>query len=105
MSARYKNEVSEFALTSSVFADGQSIPRRHTCEGDDLSPELSWTEPPEGTRSLALVVDDPDAPRGTFTHWLAWGLDPWAGRLAEGSGTPMEGRNDFGTLAAGRAVC
>lgn len=54
VSARYKTEVSEFALTSSAVAGGQSIPRRYTCEGDDLSPELSWTEPPEGTRLLAL---------------------------------------------------
>jgi Raf kinase inhibitor-like YbhB/YbcL family protein len=84
-------------LTSSAFAQGLSIPRRHSCEGEDLSPPLSWTEVPEQTSSLILVVDDPDAPGGTFTHWLAWGLDPAAGGLQEGEAPPVEGRNDFGT--------
>jgi Raf kinase inhibitor-like YbhB/YbcL family protein len=73
-----------FGLRSTAFGDGEVIPRRHTCEGEDVSPPLSWTDPPEGTRSLALVVDDPDAPGGTFTHWLAWDLEPAAGKLGEG---------------------
>lgn len=83
-------------LASSAFADGQPIPRRHSCEGEDLSPPLSWTDVPEGATSLALIVDDPDAPRGTFTHWLGWGLDPAAGGLDEGEAAPVEGRNDVG---------
>jgi Raf kinase inhibitor-like YbhB/YbcL family protein len=83
-------------LTSSAFGDGQAIPQRYTCEGDDLSPPLVWTDLPESTRSLALIVDDPDAPRGTFTHWLAWGLDPGSGGLGEAEAAPVEGRNDFG---------
>jgi Raf kinase inhibitor-like YbhB/YbcL family protein len=83
-------------LKSSSFADGQPIPRRHTCDGEDLSPPLAWTDVPEGTTSLALIVDDPDAPRGTFTHWLGWGLDPTAAGLEEGEAAPAEGRNDFG---------
>jgi Raf kinase inhibitor-like YbhB/YbcL family protein len=83
-------------LTSSAFGDGEPIPRRHTCEGEDLSPPLTWTDAPEGTSALALIVDDPDAPRGTFTHWLAWGIDPAAGGLREGEAGPVEGRNDFG---------
>ena len=62
--------VADFALHSSAFDQGGPIPRRHCCEGEDLSPPLSWSGAPEGTRSLALVVDDPDAPAGTFTHWL-----------------------------------
>jgi Raf kinase inhibitor-like YbhB/YbcL family protein len=89
--------VAEFALQSSVFEHGQPIPRRHSCEGEDLSPPLTWSGAPQGTRSLALVVDDPDAPAGTFTHWLGWGLDPGAERLGEGEAAPVEGRNDFGT--------
>ena len=84
-------------LTSSTFASGQPIPRRHTCEGEDLSPPLEWAALPPDTLSLALIVDDPDAPVGTFTHWLAWGIDPGAGGLEEGERPPCEGRNDFGT--------
>jgi len=87
-----------FELRSAAFADGAVIPRRHTCEGDDVSPPLSWSDPPEGTGSLALVVDDPDAPGGTFTHWLAWDIDPAAGELGEGQPAPSEGRNDFGRV-------
>jgi Raf kinase inhibitor-like YbhB/YbcL family protein len=83
-------------LTSSAFGNGEPIPRLHTCEGDDVSPPLTWTEVPEGATSLALIVDDPDAPRGTFTHWLGWGLDPASGGLPEGETAPVEGRNDFG---------
>jgi hypothetical protein len=88
--------VSEFALTSEAFAHRSEIPRRHTCEGDDVSPALAWSDPPPGTRTLALIVDDPDAPIGTFTHWLAWNIDPQAGGLAEGASAPEQGRNDFG---------
>jgi Raf kinase inhibitor-like YbhB/YbcL family protein len=89
--------MSEFALESSAFENAQAIPSRHTCEGEDVSPPLRWMAVPEGTRSLALVLDDPDAPGGVFTHWLGWGLDPAAGGLGEGESAPAEGRNDFGT--------
>jgi len=89
--------VGEFALSSEAFARGGEIPRRHTCEGEDVSPALSWSDPPAGTRALALIVDDPDAPVGTFTHWLAWNVDPSARALGEGESARAEGRNDFGT--------
>jgi Raf kinase inhibitor-like YbhB/YbcL family protein len=89
--------VAEFGLQSSAFETGEPIPRRHSCEGEDLSPPLSWSGAPEGTDSLALIVADPDAPAGTFTHWLGWRLDPGAGGLDEGEAAPVEGRNDFGT--------
>jgi phosphatidylethanolamine-binding protein (PEBP) family uncharacterized protein len=91
------SSVADFALQSSAFDHGGPIPRRHSCEGEDLSPPLSWSGVPEDTRSLALVVDDPDAPAGTFTHWLGWALDPDADGLDEGEAAPVEGRNDFGT--------
>jgi Raf kinase inhibitor-like YbhB/YbcL family protein len=88
--------VGDFALTSDAFGPGEEIPRRHACESQDISPALSWSDVPAGTRALALVVDDPDAPVGTFTHWLAANIDPAAGGLAEGQSPPVEGRNDFG---------
>jgi Raf kinase inhibitor-like YbhB/YbcL family protein len=96
--------VAEFELTSSAFQHGQPIPRKYTCEGEDVSSPLAWSGIPEGTVSLALVVDDPDAPSGTFTHWLAWGIDPTAGGLGEGEAAPVEGLNDFGQ-AGWRGPC
>ncbi len=90
--------MAEFLLTSSAFVEGGTIPRRHTCDGADRSPPLSWTTPPAGSRSLALILDDPDAPGGRFIHWLAWGIAPDSGGLAEGEVAPLEGRNDFGTV-------
>jgi Raf kinase inhibitor-like YbhB/YbcL family protein len=90
--------MADFALESSAFGHAQPIPNRYTCDGEDLSPPLRWVNVPEEARSLALVVDDPDAPRGVFTHWVAWGLDPGAAGLGEGEAAPSEGRNDFGTV-------
>jgi Raf kinase inhibitor-like YbhB/YbcL family protein len=84
-------------VTSDAFDQGGEIPRRHTCDAENVSPPLSFAGAPEKTRSLALVVDDPDAPVGTFTHWLAWAIDPGAGGLREGQAAPREGRNGFGT--------
>lgn len=89
--------MAEFTLASEAFVHGGEIPRRHTCEGEDISPALSWSDQPPGTRALALIVDDPDAPKGTFTHRVAWNIDPMAGGLGEGESAPAEGRNDFGT--------
>jgi hypothetical protein len=97
-------DVAEFTLSSSAFAPGQPIPARHTCDGEDRSPPLEWSNVPAGTRALALIVDDPDARGGTFTHWLAWGLDPEAGGVAEGEPAPAEGRNDF-DVAGYRGPC
>jgi phosphatidylethanolamine-binding protein (PEBP) family uncharacterized protein len=89
--------MAEFALESSAFENAQAIPSRHSCEGDDVSPPLQWSDVPEGRRSLALVVDDPDVPGGVFTHWVAWALDPAAEGLGEGEPAPRERHNDFGT--------
>lgn len=75
-------------LTSTAFGDGEEIPVRYTCDGDDVSPPLAWSGVPEGTRSLALVVDDPDAPdpdapKMVFVHWVLYNLAPDAGGLEE----------------------
>jgi Raf kinase inhibitor-like YbhB/YbcL family protein len=86
------------SLTSGAFEHGERIPERHSGEGEDVSPPLSWDELPEGTESLALIVDDPDAPSGTFVHWLAWGIDPQSGGLGEGESPPSQGAGGFGDV-------
>ena len=80
-----------FALHSPAFQQGGEIPSRYTCEALDLSPPLAWTEPPPGTRSLALVVDDPDAPdpkapQTTWVHWVVVGIPVQGRELAAGAG-------------------
>jgi Raf kinase inhibitor-like YbhB/YbcL family protein len=72
-----------FRITSPAFADGASIPRRHTCDGDNVSPLLTWFDVPDGTRSFTLIMDDPDAPRGTFTHWVLYDIPGDARELGE----------------------
>jgi Raf kinase inhibitor-like YbhB/YbcL family protein len=63
-----------FQLTSSAFGQGAPIPRQYTCDGKDTSPPLQWSEPPAGTRSFALICDDPDAPAGTWVHWVLYNM-------------------------------
>ncbi len=70
-------------VTSTAFEEGGAIPVRYTCDGLDVSPPLSWSSPPEGTRSVALIADDPDAPRGTFVHWVIYNLPPDTHELPE----------------------
>jgi Raf kinase inhibitor-like YbhB/YbcL family protein len=95
-----------FTLSSPAFADHGSIPPRHTCDGDDLSPPLEWKGIPRGTVSLALVVDDPDAPdpaapKRTWVHWVVVDIPPDCAGLAEGVGGndlpagAREGMNDW----------
>jgi Raf kinase inhibitor-like YbhB/YbcL family protein len=93
-----------FRITSPAFSDGAEIPVRHTCDGDDRSPRLTWVDPPAGTRSFALIVDDPDAPRGTFTHWLLYDVPADTTELGEDmlDGTlGLSGRNSFGRTGYG----
>jgi Raf kinase inhibitor-like YbhB/YbcL family protein len=91
-----------FAISSSSFPEGADIPKKFTCDGADVSPELSWTEPPPGTQSFTLIADDPDAPSGTWTHWVLFDLPAATTSLAEGvnkidelPGGERQGRNDF----------
>src|SRR5438093_3031834 len=91
-----------FELESSAFKAGETIPRKHTCDGQDLSPPLAWTDPPPGTKSLALVCDDPDAPGGTWVHWVLYGVPASATSLPEGVPPALarddgsrQGTNDF----------
>ncbi len=93
-------------LRSSGFRAGGVIPVRYTCEGDDISPEFSWTEIPAGTKSLALILHDPDAPKaGGFTHWVIYDIDPSLKQIDENtpkretaSGIGVQGKNDGGKI-------
>jgi len=71
-------------LTSSAFAEGKPIPAKYTCDGGDVSPPLKWSAVPDGTKSLALISDDPDAPVGTWVHWVVYNIPPDTTELAEG---------------------
>ena len=90
-------------LTSSAFSDGQPISKEYTCEGEDLSPPLSWSGVPAEAKSLVLIVDDPDAPdpkapRMTWVHWVVYNMPPDAAGLGEGGGLPtgaQVGTNDW----------
>jgi Raf kinase inhibitor-like YbhB/YbcL family protein len=85
-------------LTSDAFGDGEAIPRRYTCDGDEVSPSLRWAGVPAGTRALALVVEDPDAPGGTFVHWALLDVPPETRGLESGQvpAGAREGVNSFG---------
>jgi len=73
-----------FELTTAAFANGARIPQKYTGDGPDVSPPLKWTTPPAETKSFALICDDPDAPMGTWVHWVIWGIPPEKTELPEG---------------------
>jgi Raf kinase inhibitor-like YbhB/YbcL family protein len=92
-------------LASPAFAGQQPIPKKYSCDGQSISPPLQWSAPPTGTKSLALILDDPDAPGGTFVHWVLYDLPPTARSLPEGVPTvgdlpdgSKQGRNGSGTI-------
>ena len=89
-------------LKSPAFSEGEAIPQQYTCDGKDVSPPLAWTDVPPGTKSLALICDDPDAPAGDWVHWVLFDAPPAASALPEGvppqpeiAGLGCQGRNDF----------
>jgi len=94
-------------LTSSAFAEGDTIPSRYTCDGADISPPLRWTAPPESTKSLAITCTDPDAPGGTWVHWVLFNLPPDTTELPERVTTAnlpkgaREGITDFRRIGYG----
>lgn len=95
-------------LTSPAFAEGQPIPTQYTCDGADVSPPLQWTEVPAGTKGLALICDDPDAPVGTWVHWVIYGLPADSKQLPEKVATTeslppgaKQGLNDFRRIGYG----
>lgn len=83
-----------FAVKSAAFPDGSTVPKQFTCEGNDEPPPLSVSDPPEGTRSFAVIMDDPDAPKGTFTHWLAYDIPVTSRELRTDSAKTLP--NSFG---------
>jgi len=88
-----------FQLTISAFAEGATIPIQYTCDGADRSPALAWSGAPEGTKSFTLIVDDPDAPVGTWNHWLLYDIPATMRDVAEGfkpGDAGVSGVNDFG---------
>jgi Raf kinase inhibitor-like YbhB/YbcL family protein len=88
-----------FTLTSPEFVDGNAIPARFTCDGNDAPPPLLVSGVPEGTKSFAIVMDDPDAPRGTFTHWLAYDIPADKNELKGTAGKTL--KNGFGKQGYG----
>lgn len=89
----------KLAVSSTALADGEDVPVAFTCEGEDIAPDLTWADVPADAVEIVIVVDDPDAPGGTFTHWTAWGLRPDSapidGDLPQGA---VEGTTDFGQV-------
>ncbi|HSG32422.1 MAG TPA: YbhB/YbcL family Raf kinase inhibitor-like protein [Thermodesulfobacteriota bacterium] len=95
-------------LTSPAFENGSMIPVRYTCDGNDISPRLNWENIPDGTESIAIIMDDPDAPRGTWVHWVIYNLSPDADELPENIATEetvqdgaIQGKNSWGTIGYG----
>lgn len=107
-SLKRKGVTMTLPLTSTAFTEGGPIPAQYTCDGTDISPPLKWSNVPPGTRSLALICDDPDAPAGTWVHWVLYGLPPTVTELSEGVPTTeatvngaKQGLNDFRRIGYG----
>ena len=83
-----------FTISTSAFDNNEEIPSRYTCDGDNINPEIIAENLPENTESLVLIVDDPDAPMGTFTHWIVWNIEPGS-IIREDTVPGVQGLNDF----------
>lgn len=90
----------KLTVQSTAFSHGGHIPKKYSCEGDDINPPLEISGYPRETKTLALIVDDPDAPRGIFDHWIAWNIEPNEA-IAENANVGTSGRNDFGKIGYG----
>lgn len=106
--ASQEGTVMSLDLISSAFAEGEAIPTRYTCDGEDVSPPLKWSNVPEGTKSFALIADDPDAPAGTWVHWVIYDIPANVSELPEAVPTTetlangaRQGVNDFKRIGYG----
>jgi Raf kinase inhibitor-like YbhB/YbcL family protein len=100
--AREKGETMSLQMSSAAFSAGEAIPKKFTCDGPDVSPQLKWNDPPANTQSMALIMDDPDAPGSTWVHWVLYDLPANTRELPEGvakqeqlASGARQGRNDF----------
>jgi len=109
MAKAQESQMKNIEIKSSAFSEGDTIPMKYTCDGSDVSPTLTWSGLPEGTKSLALICDDPDAPRGTWVHWVIFNIPPNIAGLAEAAAISedanlegaIEGVTDFGDNSYG----
>jgi Raf kinase inhibitor-like YbhB/YbcL family protein len=101
------SDINTLELRSDIFKSQDMIPEKYSCDGEDISPQLSWSQVPDGTVELVLICDDPDAPMGTFIHWAAYGIPPGITNLPENvakKDTTMgfkQGKNSFGKIGYG----
>ena len=86
----------DFQLISTAFEANTNIPKKYTCAGEDINPPLTFKNVPWGTKSMALTVSDPDAPRGTWSHWVIYNIPPNTGEVLENTNPGIEGLSDFG---------
>jgi Raf kinase inhibitor-like YbhB/YbcL family protein len=104
----FGGEAMAFRIESSAFQAKSTIPQKYTCDGEDLSPPLAWNDPPAGTKSFALISDDPDAPMGTWVHWVIWNIPSGVRALEEGvpksetlANSAQQGVTDFRRVGYG----
>lgn len=95
------DEVKDMKITSSAFKHGENIPKKYTCDGENMNPPLTISDPPDGTESFALIVDDPDAPGGTWVHWIVWDIPEDTREIPERVEFASQGMTDFGSVGYG----
>ncbi|HEC81743.1 MAG TPA: YbhB/YbcL family Raf kinase inhibitor-like protein [Thermoplasmatales archaeon] len=91
-----QTNIPSMKLSSPAFKNGENIPIKYTCDGENISPPLNFSNTPEKAKSLVIIMDDPDAPMGTFTHWMMWNIPANTTHLLEGENVYPQGTNDFG---------
>lgn len=88
-------------VSTAAFADHGAIPKLYTCDGQNVNPPLTWSGVPASAKSIVLIVDDPDAPLGTYTHWVVFNIQPTVRNIEEGTAPGMEGKTSFGKIGYG----